>query len=124
MQAGDFRAGEHLRETAFGGSGFEWNAVQQELRATGAQQQAALAAGRQGGVQLFANDIELCGATGVLHPIQAGELQQHVEAADKGAGGRRFGVCCHRCEPRLSGPCVWARLAPNRARNNGARGPL
>jgi hypothetical protein len=103
MQAGNFRAGEQLREAALGRGSFEGHAIEQELRAAGAQQQAALAALGKRGVQLLADDVELRHTARVFHSIQAGKFEQHIEAADKGTGGRRFGVCGHRWEPFLRG---------------------
>ncbi|HUK54365.1 MAG TPA: hypothetical protein VL099_13845 [Candidatus Binatia bacterium] len=96
--AGDARAGEHSGKALLGGRGFQWNSVQVELVPMRPQQQAAGALSVEHRAQLVPGDFKLRRGPRVPEFIEAGEFQQDVQAADKGACRRDF------CIRRHSGP--------------------
>jgi hypothetical protein len=89
-----------LRKAAFAGCRSERNAVEQDL-AAGRSKQKPVFILFQGGAQLPPGNIKLRRRSRMAELIEPCELQQDVEAADKGACRAGFGVYDHRPQRRF-----------------------
>ncbi len=88
VNAGDPSRGKHAREAFFGGGGFERRSVEKEL-VTGNREEHAgfiFGAGAESGAQFGPGSLVLFFGARMAEVIHARELEQDVEAADKGAG--------------------------------------
>ncbi len=79
-------------------SAFERHAIQQQLHSGRAQQQSVFSVFWNCRAQLAPRNIQLLHRSCMLVTVQAGELQQYVQASYKGAGSCRLRVRFH---PRL-----------------------
>ena len=95
LHAGQPRRREQLRELLFRRRSFQRHAIQQKLGIRGPEKQPPICPQRNGGAQFLPGDLELFDGTGVLVAVQAGKLQQNVQASYESASRRRFGVCFH-----------------------------
>ena len=95
MNAGDPRVGEHPREAFFRGGRFQRHAVNVQLRAGGAEQEARFAGNFESRAQLVPCGFELGGGTRMPELIQARKLQQNVEAVYKPARYSGLGFASH-----------------------------
>src|ERR1700686_5863290 len=87
MDTGDAGGNQQLSEAAFACRGAQRHAVQQNLSAGSAEENAASAAFVQGAAQFLPGSLELRGGAHVPEFIQARELQQNIQAAYEGARG-------------------------------------
>ena len=88
LYAGQAGGAEQLRELLFRGRSFQGHAIQQKLRIRRPQQQAALRPKRDSCPQLLPSDLELFFGPGMLVPVQAGKLQENVQASYESASCR------------------------------------
>ena len=93
--AGDSRAGNQPRKTLFRRRGFQRYAVQVELVAVRSQQQASSTLSVQHGTQFVPRNFKLRRGARVAELIQPRELQQNIQAADKGPRCGGFSVRGH-----------------------------
>ena len=84
--------GQQLRELLFSGGAFQGHAVQQELGTRGSQEEAAIRPRRDSGMQLVKSNPKLFDGAGMFVAVQAGVLQQDVQASYEGASGRCFWI--------------------------------
>ena len=87
LNAGEACGGKQLGKAALGGSSFDGHAVEQKLRAGGAQQQAGFIGDGNRLVQFVPGGLELLGRARMVKAVEPRILEQNVEAADKGARG-------------------------------------
>jgi hypothetical protein len=83
VDAGNTGSNQQLREAALARGRTQWHAIQQDLCSRSAQQKSASAAVIQRAAQLLPRCFELRRRAHVPELIQARELQQNVQAADK-----------------------------------------
>jgi hypothetical protein len=81
-----------LRKAALGGSRFNGHAIEQKLRAGGAQQQSGFIGNGNRRVQFAPRSVELLGRTCMVKAIEPRIFEQNVETAYEGARGRLFVV--------------------------------
>jgi hypothetical protein len=87
MDAGDARSDQQLRETALGGRGAEGNTIKQDLIAGGSQQQAGVSAFVEREAQFLPGGLKLTHGTHVAEFVEAGKLEQDIQAANESARG-------------------------------------
>jgi hypothetical protein len=92
LNAGEPCGGKQLGELFFGGSAFEGNAIEQELRAGGAEHQAVVGSRGDSSPEFVPRDVQLFGSAGVLEAVQAGELQEYVKASYEGPTRSRLSI--------------------------------
>ena len=80
------------------GAPFQGNTIQQQLRTRGAQQQTRFASRRNRPAQLFPRGVNLFHRSRVIVTVQAGKLQQDVQAANKCASRSAFRIRFHEGE--------------------------
>jgi hypothetical protein len=103
VNAGDPRRSEQLGEAAFACGRAEWHAVQQNLVARRAEEQAAADALVERAFQFLPGRVELCAGASMPEFIQACEFQQNVQAPHKGPG-RRSCIDAHKLRSRRGNP--------------------
>jgi hypothetical protein len=115
VNAGEARGRQELREAALRRAGFDGRPVQDELRAGCAKDQSGLVAFENGSAEIGPGAPELLGRARVVEAVQADELQQDIETADKRAGRRQFGIGLHAgCKTRLSSQPIELTLPPDK----------
>jgi len=97
VNAGDAGGRKHARETLFGGGRFEGHTIKEKLVAGDRKQQSGLIVA-ESGAQFAPGGFILFGRTRMSEVIHPGELEQDVQAADKGASSRCscVGIHSHR----------------------------
>ena len=88
LNAGEACCGQQLRKAAFGRSRFDGRAVEQQLRAAGAEQQPGFIGNGNRFVEFGPGRLKLFGCARMIEAVEPRVLEQNVEAADKRARGR------------------------------------
>jgi hypothetical protein len=92
LNAGEAGGRKQLGKAALGGGRINGHAIEQELRAGGAQQQAGFVRDRNRRVQFVPGGIELLGRARMVEAVEPRVFEQNVKAAYEGARGCLFGV--------------------------------
>jgi hypothetical protein len=98
--------GEQQCELLFCGRPFQRHTIQQQLRMRRSKQKPRVRPQGDSRAQLLPGGLELFDSPGVLVAVQAGKLQEDIQASYEGASGRCFWVCFHPAPstPRLGLP--------------------
>src|SRR5579884_925949 len=107
LNACQARCGEQLGKLFFRRRAFERNSIQQELRARRSEQESCVRSLQNGGLQLLPGSLKLLHSATVLVAVEAGELQQNIEAAHERAARRRLWIRPHPAPAasRMERPC-------------------
>jgi hypothetical protein len=92
LNAGEARGREQLGKAALGGRSINGHAIEQKLRAGGAQQQAGFIGDGNRLVQFVPRGIELLGCARMVKTVEPRIFEQNVEAAYEGPRGCLFGI--------------------------------
>jgi hypothetical protein len=124
LNAGEAGGRKQLGKAAFGGRRINGHAVEQKLRAGGAQQQAGFIGYGNRRVQFIPGGVELLGRARMIKAIEPRIFKQDIEAADEGARGCLFGVDrIHRVAGAISPRPSSLTLVRAPSWNNGVRPP-
>ena len=92
LNAGEACGRKQLGKAALGGGSINGHAIEQKLRAGGAQQQAGFIGDGNRLVQFVPCGIELLGCARMIKAVEPRIFEQNVEAAYEGARGCLFGI--------------------------------